>query len=174
MKMDLFGKRFALLLGLLLAISGLSACKRGEKPAGGTTEASEEVTTGGEPKPISYRDMLPDAQYDEADVNVLVMTGRSWQYGLDDAATDACSKEIISRNSRIEERYHVYLNYIPTDKGWSGFHEQCRNDLYSEQAAFDITIISVKPPAILPTSQPLTSSGWEIRTGWTAGTAVQP
>lgn len=139
MKMDLFVKRFALLLGLLFAISGLSACKRGEKPTGGMTEASEKVTTGGESKPISYRDLLPVAQYDEADVNILVMTGRSWQYGLDDAATDACSKEIISRNSRIEERYHVYLNYIPTDKGWGGFHEQCRNDLYSERAAFDIT-----------------------------------
>lgn len=37
MKMDLFVKRFALLLGLLFAISGLSACKRSEKPAGGTT-----------------------------------------------------------------------------------------------------------------------------------------
>ena len=77
MKMDLFVKRFALLLGLLFAISGLSACKRGEKPTGGTTEASEKVTTGGESKPISYRDLLPVAQYDEADVNILVMTGRS-------------------------------------------------------------------------------------------------
>lgn len=112
-----YGKRLALLMGLLFATSGLFACGKGQTPAAGTTEASEEVTTGGEPKPISYRDLLPVAQYDEADVNILVMTGRSWQYGLDDAATDACSKEIISRNSRIEERYHVYLNYIPTDKG---------------------------------------------------------
>lgn len=140
MKMDWFVKRLALLLGLLLAISGLSACKKGETPPSpGTAGASQENTTGGETKPISYRELLPVAQYDEADVNILVMSGRSWQYGLDDADSDACSKEIVSRNSQIEERYHVYLNYTATNKGWSGFHTQCRNDLYADQAAFDIT-----------------------------------
>ena len=134
-----YGKRLALLMGLLLAASGLFACGKGQTPAAGTTEASEEVTTGGDTQPISYRELLPVADYEEADVNILVMSGRSWQYIAEDTAADACARELISRNHQVEEHYHVYLNYTPTNKGWSGFHEQCRNDLYAEQAAFDIT-----------------------------------
>ena len=114
-----YGKRLALLMGLLLAASCLFACGKGQTSAAGTTEALEEVTTGGDTQPISYRELLPVADYEEADVNILVMSGRSWQYIAEDTAADACARELISRNHQVEELYHVYLNYTPTNKGWS-------------------------------------------------------
>ena len=127
-------------LMLAVSVAGLVSCG-GKKPTTtDTTAGTEEGTTPGSDEGIDdYKTILPNATFDGAEVNILVMGSRAWQFIPEESSVDVIQNELIARNSFVEEKYDVYLNIETTYEGWNGFHQQCKTDLWSDSAAYDIT-----------------------------------
>ena len=136
-------KKTALILALLMLFSAmagvLSAC--GKEQGNDATTDTTDSTNNGTSEDVNYKEYLPTATFDGADVNLFVMEGRRGQFFTDEGDADnVIVQEIIKRNAYVETTYDVYLDYTQTSGGWQAFHEQCQKDLWAGTAEFDIIV----------------------------------
>ena len=107
-------KKISLLLAVASLLTtmcfGFVSCKNKTKDQP-QTSTSNDVT---EPvTELNYKDQLPVATYDGADINIYHISERKDQFVLDDENPDttAFSQAVVKRNSFVEEKYDVFLNF---------------------------------------------------------------
>ena len=142
--MKLILKKAALIIALLMIFSSvtglLTSCKKTEENHEDPTDVSD--STVNDKEDINYKEYLPTATFDGADVKLFLMATRRDQFFTDegDSYTNVVNQKIVERNSYIETTYDVYLDYEQTNDGWRGFHDQCQRDLWAGTANFDIIV----------------------------------
>lgn len=109
-------KRMCVLLALLMIVSAMSvsltSCKKGEEDEE-TTSPDSVSTVDGTEKEINYKDYLPEATYDGAEINIYHMNARLEQFftDMDNPEMTAFNRAVYERNLAVEEKYDVVLNF---------------------------------------------------------------
>ena len=134
-----------LLLALVLSLGALVACKKDEKSPEttdpqDTTPTQEGNSDGQEEVVINYKDYLPEATFDYADFNVLVLDTRLDQYEVEEAA-DTFGEAIVLRNQYLEDRYQVVFGFETAAKG-DEFHSKCSSAIMSGKSPYDVVLAS--------------------------------
>lgn len=143
-------KKLALLLAMLMlaaVLTGtLASCKKDAEGDDTSDSDSDTVTTSGVANDgdgvvdVNWKDYLPKADFDGADVNICVETSTAPQWYLDDEETaqNVFQEEVAKRNAYIENTYNVYLNFTLEGGDWAGFHQVCQTNLWAGEAEFDV------------------------------------
>lgn len=139
-------KKLALLLAMLMLTSvlagTLTSCKKNQEDD--ETSDSDTVTTSGtsgsDAVDVDWREYLPTADFDGADVNIVIEGNEkgNWYLDEDEVAGNVYQEEVAKRNAYIENTYNVYLNFTHENGDWAGFHQVCQTNLWADTSDFDI------------------------------------
>ncbi|MGM9683546.1 MAG: hypothetical protein ACI3XQ_08100, partial [Eubacteriales bacterium] len=136
----------SLFLVVLMVSSLIVSCGKGKNEEETTTEGgsgnvstTESVSGDGETEPIDYRTLMPEADYDGVQVDILYLDGRDEALFCDQEDKDTFGKEVALRNDYIEDKYNVDLNFLMA-RGESGFHSECNAAIMSGDSPYDIVM----------------------------------
>ena len=132
-----------LLLALMLSLGALAACKTDEKSPETTATDPQDTTPtqnsgGPEEVVINYKDYLPEATFDYADFNVLVLDSHLDKYEVEEAE-DTFSEALLLRNQYLEERYQVVFSFVKA-AGGDEFHNKCSSALMAGTSPYDVVL----------------------------------
>ncbi|MGM9682429.1 MAG: hypothetical protein ACI3XQ_02400 [Eubacteriales bacterium] len=134
-------KLLALLMSVLMlaaSVTTLASCKKGDQTTDDTTASTTTAPANTDGEDIDYKTLLPEATFDGADFNILIMGSRAAQFIADECDIDVIKDELVARDKFVEEKYDIYLNIDTEYGGWSAFHQQCQTDLWAGTAQYDI------------------------------------
>ena len=107
-------RTISLLIALITMLSAMcvsfASCKDKTENTGETTPPADSTEPVVE---INYKDQLPEANYEGADINIYHMNERQEQFILSDENPDptAFNEAVVKRNTFVEEKYDVFLNF---------------------------------------------------------------
>lgn len=129
---------FLLALSLLVVAVG---CGGNKKPTG-TTEPTSQTIQEGDPNK-EYLENLPERDYGMDDFRILITTAYDSYYHLDEEdGADSVEWACFTRNSVVEDKYKISLNYTALDGNGTGatqFAATIRNNAASD-TPFDLVM----------------------------------
>ena len=134
-------KKFLIMLMVLCMIFPMAACsKKKEEPSNGSSEEVEQ-TNSFRDQYAEYLEKLPEKNYDDAEFRVLTST-QTRKFYLGDETNEAISKAVFDRDTELQNRYGVIMQYTVKDGNASGQTEYVttiRNSV-SDAVGFDLII----------------------------------
>ena len=128
-----------LLLSLVMVLSVLVGCSRRNKDGSGTTENSQQTESSTEPivkKEMTFED------FGEREFNLMGRAGRTHYLYSDGVSPDRIEQAAYSRNSYIEENFHIDLILVngPTGSTSGKTGEAWSNALITSSGEYDLIV----------------------------------
>lgn len=125
----------AIILTAMLSGMALTSAACGEETVGAdTTDSTSAEETTVDP----LADDLPDVNYNNADVTLLVRTERLYYLKADDETGDTLNDAVYKRNLAVEQRFGVKLNYHDVESNMGLFTKAVESSVMAGDEGYDI------------------------------------
>lgn len=139
----------AIILTAMFSGMALTSTACGQKENGGKDVVTDSTSVG-KTTDDPLADNLPDVNYNDADVTLLVRTERLYYMKVDEETGEPLNDAVYKHNLAIEQRFGVKLNYhnVASDKGQSVAGDIDGNGVIDENDRFGLYINEQACPAL--------------------------
>lgn len=108
-----------------------------------TKKADESTSSGNETTAEELTDGLEDADFNEADFNIVYSAdqlGQSWPYDAETETGDLLNDSVYKRNHAVMDRFNVKVNYISTGGTWNEVPEALMKSVNAGDTEYHLAI----------------------------------